>query len=85
MATIIETQNDAVLAMREFDNKTRQLKNILMLTLRHSDVELQRLREKTHLKKYSYSSTIFRISPITLGFCCLFTRDTHASPIRASR
>ncbi len=46
MATIIETQNDAVLAMREFDNKTRQLKNILMLTLRHSDVELQRLRKK---------------------------------------
>lgn len=46
MATASETQNDAVLAMREFDNKTRQLKNILMLTLRYSDVELRRLRKR---------------------------------------
>ena len=45
-ASAIETQNNAVLAMREFDNITRPLKNILMLTLRHSDVELQRLRKK---------------------------------------
>ncbi len=46
LATAIETQNDAVLAMREFDNKTRQLKNIFMLGLRRSDIELQQLRNK---------------------------------------
>ncbi len=45
-ASAIETQNNAVLALRKFDNITRPLKNILMLTLRHSDVELQRLRKK---------------------------------------
>lgn len=46
LATSIETQNDAVLAMQEFDNKTRPLKNIFMLGLRRSDIELQQLRNK---------------------------------------
>ncbi len=45
-ASAIETQSDAILALREFDNITRPLKNILMLTSRHSDAELHRRHRK---------------------------------------
>ncbi|HKM41751.1 MAG TPA: hypothetical protein VJY43_04205 [Methanocorpusculum sp.] len=45
-ATTIETQNDVLLAMQEFDNKTRPLKNIHLLAHRESDVELRQLRQK---------------------------------------